>query len=90
MKVKARRKLKNRFSSKCSARLTSKYQATVPREIRKRLHLKSGDEIVYELLEDGTVILRKNTLLDLEYLSALNGTMNEWMSEEDEQAYKDL
>ena len=73
-----------------SARLTSKCQATIPREIRKHLHIESGDEILYELLPDNTVLVRKTSPLDLDYLQALNSTMNEWKSEDDEQAYKDL
>lgn len=73
-----------------SARLTSKYQATIPKEIRKHLHLKSGDKILYELLPDNTVIVRKTTPLDFEYFSALNSTLSEWESEEDEKAYKNL
>ncbi len=84
--TKKRRMAKMRFSSK----LTSKYQATIPKEIRKHLHLESGDEILYELLPDNTVIVRKSYPLDLEYLKALNTVMNEWESEEDEHAYKDL
>lgn len=72
------------------ARLTSKHQATVPREIRKHLHLESGDQILYELLPDNTVLVRKTSPLDLDYLRALNSTMNEWESDEDEQAYKNL
>lgn len=75
---------------KYSARLTSKYQATIPKEIRRHLHLESGDEILYELLPDNTVIVRKVSPLDLDYLQALNSTLNEWESEEDEQAYKNL
>lgn len=73
-----------------SARLTSKYQATIPKEIRKHLHLESGDEILYELLPDNTVLVRKTSPLDLDYLQALNATMNEWASDEDEQAYENL
>lgn len=73
-----------------SARLTSKYQATVPKEIRQHLHLKGGDEIFYELLPDDTVIIRKLSPIDLEYLKALNTTMNEWESKEDNEAYKYL
>jgi len=73
-----------------SARLTSKYQATIPKEIRKQLQLESGDQIIYELLQDGTIMIRKSSPLDLEYLLALNTTMNEWESDEDEQVYKDL
>ena len=83
---KKRRKVGGRYSAK----LTSKHQATIPKEIRENLHLESGDQIIYELLQDGTVIIRKSSPLDLEYLLAVDKTMNEWASEEDEQAYKDL
>lgn len=76
----------NRFA----ARLTSKYQATVPVEIRRHLHLRKGDQVVYELLPDNTVVLRKTSPLDLQYLRALNSTLTEWESEDDEQAYKNL
>ncbi len=47
-------------------------------------------EIVYELLPDGTVVLRKISDLDLKYLKALNSTLNEWESKEDDEAYKNL
>jgi antitoxin PrlF len=47
--------------------LTSKGQVTVPREIRDRLGLASGDKLTFTLLSDGTVIMRAKTrrLLDL-------------------------
>jgi AbrB family looped-hinge helix DNA binding protein len=84
------RKKRRSARARYSARLTSKYQATIPKEIRKHLHLESGDQILYELLSDNTVIVRKTSPLDLDYLQALNTTMNEWESEEDERAYKNL
>jgi len=85
-KAKKRKHMRTRYS----ARLTSKYQATVPKKIREYLHLESGDEILYEVLPDNTVIVRKTSPLDLDYLQALSTTMNEWKSDEDEQAYKNL
>ena len=39
------------------ATLTSKGQLTVPKDVRDRLGLKSGDRVVFEF-EDGTVRLR--------------------------------
>ncbi len=89
MKVKSQKR-NRRPHPRYSSRLTSKHQATVPKEIRAQLKLESGDEIVYELLEDGTVVVRKSSPLDLDYLHAINATLNEWESEEDEQAYKNL
>jgi len=41
--------------------LTRKGQVTVPREIRDRLGLKSGDKLTFTLLSDGTVIMRAKT-----------------------------
>lgn len=76
--------------SRYTSRLTSKYQATVPKEIRDVLHLEKGDKILYELLPDDTVVIRKTYPLDVEYFETLSQTMNEWESEEDEQAYKNL
>lgn len=89
MNMKAKKKHAGRRSQYFS-RLTSKFQATVPKEIRNHLHVESGDEIVYELLADNTVVLRKKVPLDLDYLQALDSIMNEWESEDDERAYKNL
>ncbi len=79
-----------RTQTKYSSRLTSKFQATVPLMIRKHLHLKKSDEIIYELLNDGTVVIRKTTPLDMEYLKSIESTLIEWNSEDDERAYKNL
>jgi len=38
--------------------LTSKGQATIPSEIRERLHIKAGDRMTFTLMPDGTVLLR--------------------------------
>jgi antitoxin PrlF len=47
--------------------LTSKGQITVPRDIRSRLGLQTGDKLVFTLLSDGTVVMRpkKRSLLEL-------------------------
>lgn len=81
---------KKQLPVRYSSRVTSKYQATIPKEIRKFLHLESGDELQYELLPNNTVIIRKTSPLDLDYLQALNYTMNEWETDADEKAYKHL
>ena len=73
-----------------SSRLTSKGQATVPALVRKKLNLKPGDIVIFEESAAGMVCLRKAEPLDLEFLSALEKTLSEWNSENDEQAYRDL
>lgn len=40
------------------AKVTSKGQVTIPAEIRRRLHIKQGDVLVFELDEQGDVRLR--------------------------------
>ena len=73
-----------------SSRLTSKGQATVPLTVRKRLHLEPGDTLVFEESQAGTVCIRKAEPIDLEFLRALETTLSEWNSDNDEEAYGDL
>lgn len=40
-----------------AAKLTDKYQITIPAEVRRRLGLKAGD-LVYLVVEEGRVVLR--------------------------------
>ena len=40
------------------ARLTTRGQATIPKEIRKRLRMKRGDRMTFTLLPDCTVRIR--------------------------------
>jgi len=55
--------------------MTTKGQVTVPREIRERLGLKSGDKMSFTLLSDGTVVMRPKTrrLADLAGMLARPG-----------------
>ncbi len=71
------------------SRLTSKYQTTIPTLIREHLGLKQGDAVVFDI-QNGQVIVRKAAPLDLEYTTALSGTLDEWGSEHDEEAYGSL
>jgi AbrB family looped-hinge helix DNA binding protein len=40
-----------------SSRLTAKGQVTIPLSIRKRLRLKSGDTVIFEESEAGTITI---------------------------------
>jgi AbrB family looped-hinge helix DNA binding protein len=51
--------------------LTSKGQVTVPREIRDRLGLASGDKLAFTLLSDGTVVMRAKTRRLIELAGSL-------------------
>jgi antitoxin PrlF len=73
------------------SRLTKKYQATIPALVREKLGLKPGDSIMFEESKPtGTIVLRRAEPLDLEYLAALEGTLSEWDSENDDRSYRDL
>ena len=71
------------------SRLTTKYQATVPRLVRERLGGGAGDSSAF-VVEADRVSVRRAEPLDREYARALSGTMSEWLSPADEQAYRDL
>lgn len=73
-----------------TAKLTSKGQVTVPAEVRKALHLKSGDTLAWEVQGNGKIIVYRVEALDVDYLSALNDTLSEWNSAKDDEAYRNL
>lgn len=72
------------------AKITSKGQTTIPAEVRAALHIQPGDLIVWETELDGSARVRRVQPLDLEYLKAVEGTLSEWDSPADEEAYRDL
>lgn len=72
-----------------TARLTKKYQATIPAAVRSALGLDAGELVAFDI-EDGAVRLRKATPMDVEFAKAVEDTLGEWNSEADEEAYRDL
>ncbi|WP_089724539.1 AbrB/MazE/SpoVT family DNA-binding domain-containing protein [Candidatus Thiosymbion oneisti] len=72
-----------------TSKLTKKYQATIPEPVRRLLHLEAGDAIAFDI-EDKNVHIRKAQLVDLEFVQSLEDTLNEWVSEADEEAYRNL
>jgi len=73
-----------------NSKLTTKNQATIPKEVREVLKVRAGDRITFEICPDKTIIIRKTRPLDLAYAKALSGTLEEWESAIDEEAYRDL
>lgn len=72
-----------------TSKITSKYQATIPKPVRKKLHLHAGDTVAFDI-EDNQIRIRKARPLDLSFAQALEGTLSEWESATDEEAYRDL
>jgi len=71
------------------SKVTSKYQATIPAEIREFLGVRQGDTVAYEIV-DGAVTLARATPLDLAYHGAVAATLTEWDSKADDDAYRSL
>lgn len=72
------------------AKISSKGQVTIPADVRRKLRLTTGDTIAWEIEADGRIWVRRLEPLDIDYLAAINGTLSEWNSPEDEEAYRDL
>lgn len=72
-----------------TSKLTSKYQATIPAGVRQALDLQAGEIVAFDVV-DGAVRLRKATPMDLEFAEALQDTLSEWATQEDEDAYRGL
>ena len=72
------------------SKLTSKYQATIPKKIRDELSLGAKDRVVFEVKGNHTVVIRKLKPLDLDYLKSISSTLSEWDSQEDDEAFRGL
>lgn len=72
------------------AKITSKGQTTIPQEVRAALHMAPGDLIAWEVSPDGSATVRRVQPMDIEYMRAVEGTVSEWNSAADDQAYREL
>ncbi len=66
-----------------AATLTSKGQITIPAEVRRRLDLATGDQIIFVLAEDGRVELRRPRFPTIESLTGIAGKLPRPMTEEE-------
>ena len=72
-----------------TSRLSSKGQVTIPKRVRDILRAKPGDGIAYEI-EGEVVRIRRIGAFDAAFHRGLSATLDEWGSEEDEKAFRDL
>ena len=72
-----------------AVKLTSKNQASVPKEVRDFLSVGPGESIVYSI-EDDKVVVSKFKEVDREWLESIGDTLEEWNSESDEEAFEHL
>ena len=72
------------------ARITSNGQTTIPQDIRAALNVSAGDTVAWQVNAEGIATVRRVQPLDIDYFSAMEGTLPEWSSEADEETYREL
>lgn len=72
-----------------SSQVFHKNQTVIPDSVLHALDLRDGDAIVFEIDQTG-VHLRKVLPVETAFPSALQGTLDEWSSAVDDEAYADL
>jgi AbrB family looped-hinge helix DNA binding protein len=74
-----------------SSSVTEKGQATIPVAIRHHLGIQKGDKVEFAIAKDGRVLLKKAPSIDISGLTVVEQCLaEEWLSDEDEAAFKDL
>ena len=71
------------------SRVTASGQTTIPKSIREAAGLYVGDVLAFETDGDH-VVVRKVAGEPNDHLKGLSGTMSEWASPDDEEAWRDL
>ena len=71
------------------SKITARGQTTIPKKIRDAANLREGDLIAFDLQGDH-LVMRRVELGPDGYLQGLSGAMTEWISPEDEDAWRDL
>lgn len=61
----------------------------IPKKIREAANLRDGDLIAFEV-EGNHLVVRKVTSGGDDYLQGLSQVLSEWVSPEDEEAWRDL
>ena len=69
--------------------MSSKGQVTLPKQVREAIGVGPGDAVAYDVVK-GVVTLRRLEPIDLAFHAALESTLAEWGSKEDDEAHGDL
>ena len=71
------------------ARITARGQTTIPKVVREAANLCEGDMLSFEV-EGDYLVVRKVAPGRDDYLHGLSKVLGEWVSPEDEEAWRDL
>ncbi|PIW10526.1 MAG: AbrB family transcriptional regulator [Comamonadaceae bacterium CG_4_9_14_0_8_um_filter_60_18] len=72
------------------AKITAKGQTTMPQNVMAALHVMPGDLITWSVDALGTATVRRVQPPVVDYLRAVEGTLGEWNTAADQEAYRDL
>jgi AbrB family looped-hinge helix DNA binding protein len=72
-----------------TSKITAKGQTTIPAQIRAKLRLNPGDAVVYRETKAGIVIC-KATVRDIMFLKLQEHALENWLSPEADEAFRDL
>ncbi len=74
-----------------SSKLKDECQATITEKANGMLNPHISYGVSFEVTKNKKVLIRKATPIDFEFAQALESTLvSEWLSENDEEAYRDL
>lgn len=69
------------------SKLTIKFQASIPKEVREKLKLKAGDYIEFEEMGGEIVVKKSATALDKAFLKMQAKSLEEWNNDIDNQQF---
>ena len=72
-----------------ASRLSAKGQVTIPKELRESIGLQPGDMVGYEV-KNGVISLTRIEPFDAAFHAAISDTLDEWMTPEDDEAFREL
>lgn len=72
-----------------SSKITTKGQATIPSAIRRKLGVRPGDSIAFQI-KGNSVTITKLDRLDAGFLKLATKAFEDWNTPEAEEAFKDL
>ncbi len=72
------------------ARVTAKGQATIPKRIREAANIREGDMLSFDVDSNSRIIIKRIEPAVNKELLALQETLTEWNSPQDEEAWRDL
>jgi AbrB family looped-hinge helix DNA binding protein len=73
-----------------TAKVSSKGQVVLPKEVRKQMNIKAGDTVAFLPDKDGNAVLRRIDPLDAAFLRLACESFADWNHPEAERAFRDL